>query len=117
MGARADGDAKVCLGQGRGVVDAVADHGDAVARLLEAPHLADLLRREDIGHDAVSRIPGRWTTPSAPEGRLQQCGIRARHDDLLRRQPRSVFPQARSIASSSGGPPANPAGAITSLPR
>src|SRR5207237_9347031 len=42
VSARADGDAKVCLGQGRGVVDAVADHGDEVARLLEAGHLADL---------------------------------------------------------------------------
>ena len=42
VGAGADGDADVGLGQGGGVVDAVADHGDLLATLLELGDLGAL---------------------------------------------------------------------------
>ena len=45
VGAGAHGDAEVGLGEGGGVVDAVADHGDDLAFGLEAPDDVDLVRR------------------------------------------------------------------------
>ena len=57
--ARAHGDADVRLGQGRGVVDAVADHGHLAALGLQAVHLLGLAVGQDPGHDLVdARAPG-----------------------------------------------------------
>ena len=53
VGARADGDAEVGLGERGGVVDAVADHGDGVALGLEALDLGDLVAGQHLGHDPV----------------------------------------------------------------
>ncbi len=48
VGAGADGETEVCSGERRGVVDAVADHGDDLARLLQAPHLVDLVLGQHV---------------------------------------------------------------------
>ena len=53
VGAGAHGDPEVGLGEGGGVVDAVADHGDDVAVGLEAPDDLDLVAGEDLGDDGV----------------------------------------------------------------
>ena len=65
VGAGADGDAEVGLGQGGCVVDAVAGHRDDVALLLELGDLGGLVRGEHLGEDvgdadARRRRPGRW---------------------------------------------------------
>ena len=53
VGAGADGDAEVGLGEGGRVVDAVADDRDFVAFGLELAHDVDLLARKHLGDDAV----------------------------------------------------------------
>ncbi len=51
VGAGADGEADVGLGEGGCVVDAVADHGDDTAFVLEAAHLEGLVLGEHLGED------------------------------------------------------------------
>ena len=53
VGAGAHGEAEVGLGEGGGVVDAVADHGDDLALGLEAADDVDLVGGEDLGDDLV----------------------------------------------------------------
>ena len=48
VGAGADRDAHVRGGEGRGVVDAVTDHADERALLLQRRDLRGLLAREDL---------------------------------------------------------------------
>ena len=47
--ASADGDADVGLRERRRVVDAVADHGDAEAALLQRSHFGDLVGGQHLG--------------------------------------------------------------------
>ena len=53
VGAGAHGDAEVGLGEGGGVVDAVADHGDDLAVGLQAADDVDLVGGQDLGDDGV----------------------------------------------------------------
>src|SRR3546814_11552113 len=65
VGPGADGDAHVGPGQGRSVVDAVADHGDLQAAVLELGHLEGLVlgRSEERrgGKECVSTCRSRWS--------------------------------------------------------
>ena len=54
VGTAADGDAHVCLRQGRGVVDAVAHHRDALALRLQLFHLRGFMVGHDLGEDGVN---------------------------------------------------------------
>ena len=49
----ADGDSGVGLGEGRGVVDTVADHGNGSAFVLKSADLRGLVLRSDAGIDPV----------------------------------------------------------------
>ncbi len=53
VGARADREAEVGLGERRGVVDAVADHRDDLAGALQRLHLGALVAGEDVGEHAL----------------------------------------------------------------
>ena len=53
VGARADRDPDVGLREGGGVVDAVADHGDLLALVLESLDIAGLVLGRDLGEHAV----------------------------------------------------------------
>ena len=53
VGAGADGDADVGAGQRRGVVHAVADHGDLQAAGLELGDLVRLVLGQDLGEHLV----------------------------------------------------------------
>ena len=59
VGAGADGDAEVGLGQGGGVVDAVADHRDHVPVGLEGGDAVGLVGGQDLGDDVVDADLGR----------------------------------------------------------
>ena len=59
VGAGADREADVRLGQRRRVVDAVADHPDELALVLEAADLERLVLGQHLGEDAVDVRPGR----------------------------------------------------------
>ena len=73
--ARTDGNADVCARKGGRVVDAVADHGNLLAALLQAVDLALLILRQHLGHDAVH-------ADLTADG-LGGLGVVAReHDDL-----------------------------------
>ena len=56
---------EVGLGQGRGVVDAVADHGDDPALLLQAAHDGGLVRGQHLGDDLVDARPRAATARAA----------------------------------------------------
>ena len=59
VGARADGDAHVGLGQRGGVVDAVAHHGHELARVLQLLDLLGLVLRQHLGQHLVdAHLPG-----------------------------------------------------------
>jgi hypothetical protein len=51
----ADGDAEVSLGEGRGVVDAVADHGDLMTGPLRLRDLVRFVAGQDLGGDRSRR--------------------------------------------------------------
>ena len=53
VGAGAHGDAEVGLGEGGGVVDAVADHGDDLAVGLQAADDVDLVGGQHLGDHVV----------------------------------------------------------------
>ena len=53
VGARADGKPEVGLGQRGGVVDAVADHGHDLARILQPPDLGRLALGQHVGETSV----------------------------------------------------------------
>ena len=53
VGAGAHGEAEVGLGQGGGVVHAVADHGDDLALALQPAHHVDLVLGQHLGDDVV----------------------------------------------------------------
>jgi len=53
VGAGADGDADIGLRECRRVVDAVADHGHPLPRVLQRLHLGRLLLGQDLGEDLV----------------------------------------------------------------
>ncbi|MEZ4570148.1 MAG: hypothetical protein R2849_07440 [Thermomicrobiales bacterium] len=50
---RTHGDADRRAGQGRGVVDAVADHPDALVTIQQTGHGIDLLVRQQLGFDRI----------------------------------------------------------------
>ena len=58
VGAGPDGDAEVRPGEGRGVVDAVADHRHALAGQLEPLHRGRLLGRQHLGEDVLGGDAG-----------------------------------------------------------
>ena len=58
VGAAAHGDADIGLGQGRRIVDAVADKGHHFAAFLELLYLARLVLGQNLGDDPLDAEPG-----------------------------------------------------------
>ena len=107
VGAGADGDADVGLGQRRRVVDAVADHGHGFAALLELAHARRLVRRQDLGSAPRRCRPGPRRPSPFPRGRPSASrpsvpgpsGARPR-----RPRPASRGPPRRAGPGASGRP-------------
>ena len=74
------GDADVGLGQGRGVVDAVADHRDHVALGLQRRDGVRLARRQDAGDHPVD-------PDLAGDGLGRPGRVAGQHDDRRARRP------------------------------
>ena len=84
VGAAAEGHADVGLGQGRGVVDAVADHGHHLAGPLAAADLGHLAVGQQLGRDRVhaqlaGHRPGRRLVVPGEQDRLQPEGAEPLH--------------------------------------
>ena len=70
VGAGAHGQAEVGLGERGGVVDAVADHGDDGALVLEALDDVDLVGGQHLGDDVLRVMP---TCRARPRARRARC--------------------------------------------
>ena len=53
VAAGADGKTDIRLGEGRGIIDAIADHGDLRAFTLELLDCAGFVGRQDLSHDTA----------------------------------------------------------------
>ena len=112
VGAGADGEADVGLGQGRGIVDAVADHADGLALELQLLHFMGLAVGQHFGEHALD-------ADLARDGLGRALVVARQHDDLdaqafqgldgglgIRasryRQPRQGRPALPSIATYIG---------------
>ena len=109
VGAGAHGEAEVGLGEGGGVVDAVADHGDDPALGLEPPDDVDLVGRQHLGDRPrrcrPRRRPRRATAALSP---VSRTGVQAEGAQLGDRLGRLVGLTVSATTSTPRTRPSQP---------